>query len=406
MVKLNSDLVNLSGNYLFSEIGHRVQAYKAAHPEKRVISLGIGDVTRPLPPVVTEAMAKAAREMGEPGGFHGYGPDQGYSFLRQAIAQAHYRDRGVEVSPEEIFISDGAKTDCGAIGELFGRENRVAICNPAYSVYVDTSVMAGRAGGYDEKTGRWTDLIPLDCHAETGFLPQIPSQKADLIYLCSPCNPTGVAFDRENLAKWVDYANENGSIILFDGAYEAFITSPEVPRSIYEIPGAGTCAIELRSFSKTAGFTGVRCGYTVIPQALKRGGVSLIDLWRRRQATKSNGVSYITQRGAEAACTPLGQAQLKTNIAYYQRNATALKAGLTDLGLRAYGGVDAPYLWVETPHRTPSWDFFTRLLEGPGLVVTPGAGFGPGGEGYIRLTAFGSHEDTLEALERLKEVLS
>lgn len=406
MVSLNENLVKLPGNYLFSEIGRRVNEYQTAHPGKKLISLGIGDVTRPLPPAVTEAMAAAARELGEEASFHGYGPDQGYPFLRQAIAQAHYGDRGVEVSSEEIFVSDGAKTDCGAIVELFDRENLVAICDPAYSVYVDTNVMAGRAGAYDKKTGCWSGLLSLPCRAETGFLPQIPTRKADLIYLCSPCNPTGVAFDRETLTKWVDYANENGAIILFDGAYEAFITSPDVPRSIYEIPGARTCAIELRSFSKTAGFTGVRCSYTVIPKELERDGVSLMALWRRRQATKHNGVSYITQRGAQAACSSLGQRQLGENIAYYQRNAAMLQEGLTKLGLAAYGGVDAPYLWVETPKKVPSWDFFTLLLEQAGLVVTPGAGFGPNGEGYIRLTAFGSRENTLEALDRLKGVLS
>ncbi len=405
MVKLNSNLVKLPGNYLFSEVGHRVEKYKSAHPEKRIISLGIGDVTRPLPPSVAEAMAQAAREMGTADGFHGYSPDQGYLFLRQAITQT-YKERGVEVHPEEVFISDGAKTDCGALGELFGRENLVAICDPAYSVYIDTSVMAGRAGEYDEKKGIWSTLVYLPCRSETDFLPQIPTQKADLIYLCSPCNPTGVAFDRENLTKWVDYARKNGSIILFDGAYEAFITSPDVPHSIYEIPGARDCAIELRSFSKTAGFTGVRCGYTIIPKELKREGLSLIDLWRRRQATKSNGVSYITQRGAQAVCSQQGQEELAKNIVYYQRNADVLWDGLTTLGLKAHGGVDAPYLWVETPNKVPSWDFFTLLLEQVGLVITPGAGFGSSGEGYIRLTAFGSHENTLEALDRLKEVLS
>jgi len=405
MVKLDRGLCRLPGSYLFSEVGRRAREVQAAHPERRVISLGIGDVTRPLPPAVTQAMAQAALELGTEEGFRGYSPDGGYPFLREAISRWDYGARGIRISPQEIYISDGAKTDCGALGDLFDRENTVVVCDPSYSVYVDCSAMDGRAGEYDQKSGRWSKLVYLPCTEENGFFPALPEEPVDLIYLCSPCNPTGAALSREGLQAWVDYANAVGAVILFDSAYEAFVTTPDTPRSIYELPGARTCAIELRSFSKSAGFTGVRCGYTVIPEELKRGGAPLAALWRRRQSTKFNGVSYITQRGAEAACGPLGRAQAQENIAYYAANARLLRVGLEELGLTVYGGVDAPYLWVKTPEGVPSWEVFGRLLEEAAVVTTPGAGFGPSGEGYLRFTAFGSHEDSREALERLRRVL-
>lgn len=404
MVKLDRGIQRLPGDYLFSEVERRVKEFQMTHPDRRVISLGIGDVTLPLPPAVTEAMAGAVREMGTADGFRGYSPCQGYSFLREAISR-DYAAAGVKVVPDEIYISDGAKSDCGGLSDLFARDNVVAVCDPSYSVYVDVNAMAGRGGEYDKENGRWSGLVYLPCTPENSFSPAPPEENVDLIYLCSPCNPTGTVLDRGTLQRWVDYANRVGAIILFDGAYETFITSPDIPRSIFEIPGARTCAIELRSFSKTAGFTGVRCAYTVIPDELERGGVKVNALWRRRQSTKFNGVSYITQRGAEAACSPEGRRQAQESIAYYMENARLLRRGAEELGLTVYGGRDAPYLWVETPDGVPSWAFFTRLLEEAGLVTTPGAGFGPSGEGHIRLTAFGSREDTLEALGRLKTVI-
>ena len=405
MTRINENYLKLPGSYLFSEIARRVAAYSQAHPDKKLIKLGIGDVTRPLPPAVLEAMHRAVDEMGTAQGFHGYGPEQGYDFLRQAIADGDYRSRGVEIAPEEIFVSDGAKSDCGNIGDIFGRDNVVAVCDPVYPVYVDTNAMAGRAGDYNAASGRWSELVYMPCTAENGFSPEPPDRPVDLIYLCFPNNPTGAAATREQLQRWVDYANRTGAVILFDGAYEAFITDPAIPHSIFEIPGARTCAIEFRSFSKTAGFTGTRCAYTVIPRELERGGASLNALWLRRQCTKFNGVPYVVQRGAAAVYTEAGRVQVRETIAFYQTNARVIRDGLAGAGLTVSGGENSPYIWAKTPDGLGSWAFFDRLLQQANVVTTPGAGFGPSGEGYIRLTAFGEAEATRQAVERIKAIL-
>ena len=405
MVKINENYLKLPGSYLFSEVARRIAAYTAAHPGVTITKLSIGDVTRPLVPAVIQAMHKAVDEMGTAEGFHGYGPEQGYPFLREAIARHDYAARGMDVKPEEIFVSDGAKSDCGNIGDIFGTDNTVAVCDPVYPVYVDTNAMAGRAGDYVEELGRWNKLIYMPCMEANGFSPEPPKETADLIYLCFPNNPTGATATREQLKAWVDYANANGSIILYDSAYEAFITREDVPHSIFEIEGARTCAIEFRSFSKTAGFTGNRCAYTVVPMELERGGARLNSLWNRRQTTKFNGVPYVVQRGAEAVYTPEGRAQILENIAYYQRNAQVIREGLTAAGLACFGGVDAPYIWLKTPGGMGSWDFFDLVLDRANVATTPGAGFGPSGEGYIRLTAFGDAGDTVRAVERIREML-
>ena len=405
MVKINENYLKLPGSYLFSEVARRIAAYTAAHPGVTITKLSIGDVTRPLVPAVIQAMHKAVDEMGTAEGFHGYGPEQGYPFLREAIARHDYAARGMDVKPEEIFVSDGAKSDCGNIGDIFGTDNTVAVCDPVYPVYVDTNAMAGRAGDYVEALGRWNKLIYMPCVEANGFSPEPPKEKADLIYLCFPNNPTGATATRERLKAWVDYANANGSVILYDSAYEAFITREDVPHSIFEIEGARTCAIEFRSFSKTAGFTGNRCAYTVVPMELERGGARLNSLWNRRQTTKFNGVPYVVQRGAEAVYTPEGRAQILENIAYYQRNAQVIREGLTAAGLECFGGVDAPYIWLKTPGGMGSWDFFDLVLDRANVATTPGAGFGPSGEGYIRLTAFGDAGDTVRAVERIREML-
>ena len=405
MVQINPNFSKLPGSYLFSEIGRRVAAYSRENPDAPLIRLGIGDVTRPLVPAVTQAMARAVAEMGTSGGFHGYGPEQGYDFLRQAIAEHDYRARGVAVDPEEIFVSDGAKSDCGNIGDIFGPDNVVAVCDPVYPVYVDSNAMAGRAGDYDPATGRWSRLVYLPCVRENGFVPAIPEGRADMVYLCFPNNPTGAMATRAQLKAWVDWANANGSVILYDSAYEAFISEPDLPHSIFEIEGARTCAIEFRSFSKTAGFTGTRCAYTVVPRELEREGVSLNALWNRRQTTKFNGVPYVVQRGAQAVYTPEGQAQVRETISYYQRNARVIREGLSRAGLEVYGGVNAPYIWVKTPHDMGSWDFFDLLLRRAHVVTTPGAGFGPSGEGYIRVTAFWEAQQAVQAVERIQSVL-
>ncbi len=405
MVQINPNFSKLPGSYLFSEIGRRVAAYSRENPDAPLIRLGIGDVTRPLVPAVTQAMARAVAEMGTSGGFHGYGPEQGYDFLRQAIAEHDYRARGVAVDPEEIFVSDGAKSDCGNIGDIFGPDNVVAVCDPVYPVYVDSNAMAGRAGDYDPATGRWSRLVYLPCVRENGFVPAIPEGRADMVYLCFPNNPTGAMATRAQLKAWVDWANANGSVILYDSAYEAFISEPDLPHSIFEIEGARTCAIEFRSFSKTAGFTGTRCAYTVVPRELEREGVSLNALWNRRQTTKFNGVPYVVQRGAQAVYTPEGQAQVRETISYYQRNARVIREGLSRAGLEVYGGVNAPYIWGKTPHDMGSWDFFDLLLRRAHVVTTPGAGFGPSGEGYIRVTAFWEAQQAVQAVERIQSVL-
>ena len=405
MVKINENYLKLPGSYLFSEVARRISAYTAAHPGTSITKLSIGDVTRPLVPAVVEAMHRAVDEMGTFEGFHGYGPEQGYPFLREAIAQHDYKARGMDIKPEEIFVSDGAKSDCGNIGDIFGVDNVVAVGDPVYPVYVDTTAMAGRAGDYQEELGRWNRLIYMPCVESNGFAPEPPKEKADLIYLCFPNNPTGAVATREQLKMWVDYANANGSVILFDSAYEAFISREDIPHSIFEIEGARTCAIEFRSFSKTAGFTGNRCAYTVVPMELERGGAKLNTMWNRRQTTKFNGVPYIVQRGAAAIYTPEGRAQIRENIAYYQNNAKVIREGLTAAGLTCFGGVDAPYIWLKTPDGMGSWDFFDLVLDKANVATTPGAGFGPSGEGYIRLTAFGDAEATRKAVERIKAVM-
>ena len=405
MVKLNANYLKLPGSYLFAEVARRTAAFAAAHPEADIIKLGIGDVTLPLPAACVSALERAAAEMGDKATFMGYGPYEGYDFLREAIVANDYAPLGVKITPDELFVSDGAKSDCGNIVDLFARENRVAVCDPVYPVYVDTNAMAGRAGDYDEATGRWTNLIYMPCIAENGFIPAIPEGKADMIYLCFPNNPTGAVATRAQLQAWVDYANANGSVILFDAAYEAFITTPGIPHSIFEIPGAETCAIEFRSFSKTAGFTGTRCAYTVVPKALERGGAGLNSLWNRRQCTKFNGVPYVVQRGAEAVYSDEGRAQVRETLDYYLNNARVIREGLTAAGLTVSGGVDSPYVWARTPAGMPSWDFFDRLLRRANVVTTPGAGFGPSGEGYIRLTGFGEATATQEAVRRIKSAL-
>ena len=403
MLKINDNFLKLPGGYLFPEIGRRVRAF--TNPSRPIIKLGIGDVTRPLAPAVVEAMVKASREMGDAATFRGYCEETcgAYDFLRFAIRDS-YKANGVDIADDEIFVSDGAKSDCGNIGDIFSVDNIVAVCDPVYPVYVDTNAMAGRAGDYVD--GRWSKLIYLPCVAENGFFPALPSEGVpDIIYICSPNNPTGAAATKEQLKVWADYANEHGSVILYDSAYEAYITEPGIPHSIFEVEGAKTCAIEFRSFSKTAGFTGTRCGYTVVPKALERGGASLNAMWNRRQGTKFNGVPYIVQRAAEAVYSPEGWKQNMENIAYYQNNARVIREGLSKAGLTVYGGVNAPYIWFRTPEGTGSWEFFDRLLHEACVVTTPGAGFGPSGEGYIRLTAFGDAGATQDAVERIASIL-
>lgn len=403
-MKINENFLKIQNNYLFSDIAKKVAAYKEANPSADLIRLGIGDVTRPLPAAVTEAMKKAVEEQETVEGFRGYPPEYGYDFLRSAINRNDYAARGVSLSDDEIFVSDGAKSDCGNIGDIFSVDNLVAVCDPLYPVYVDTNVMAGRSGVL--QNGLWSNFHYMPCTAENGFLPQIPDKKVDIIYLCFPNNPTGMSITKEELAKWVAYANANDSLILYDAAYEAYITSEDVPHSIFEIEGAKSCAIEFKSFSKTAGFTGARCAYTVVPHELKRGGVELNALWGRRQATKFNGVSYITQRGAEAVYSEQGKQQVRANIAYYQNNAKVIADGLRKAGFTVYGGVDSPYIWLRTPDDLTSWEFFDLLLHKVQVVGTPGSGFGPSGEGYFRLTSFGDSEKTREAVARIVSVFS
>lgn len=404
MASINENYTNLPGNYLFAEIARRVRAYQRLHPKEELIHLGIGDVTQPLCPAVIAAMHQAVDEMGHQETFRGYGPEQGYAFLRTAILTHDFLPRGVALSIDEIFVSDGAKSDCGNIGDIFSRDNVVAVCDPVYPVYVDANAMAGRAGTYLRDSARWSGIYYMPATAENGFAPELPHIPVDLIYLCSPNNPTGAALNRAQLQAWVDYANEAQAVILFDAAYEAFITQEDIPHSIYEIPGAKTCAVEFRSFSKTAGFTGNRCAYTVVPMELIRQGHSLNALWSRRQATKFNGVSYVVQRGAEAVYSSQGRQQVRESISLYQENARVLRDGLSDAGLTVYGGINAPYLWFRAP--TDSWQFFDHLLHQAGVVTTPGAGFGPSGEGYIRVTAFGGAEDTKAAVDRIGALLN
>ncbi len=404
-MRINEYFLQLPGSYLFAEIDRRVKAYSMECPDRELIRLGIGDVTLPLVPAVIEAMHIAVDEMGRRETFQGYPPYRGYDFLLQAILEHDYRSRGVELSVEELFVSDGAKSDCSGIGDILGKDNLVAVCDPVYPVYVDANAIDGRLGNYNKQGERWESLVYMPCTAENGFSPSIPDRKVDMIYLCFPNNPTGAAATRQQLQAWVDYANANDSLILFDSAYEAFITEPDIPHSIFEIPGARTCAIEFRSFSKTAGFTGTRCAYTVIPKELQREGVSLNELWYRRQSTKFNGVSYVVQRGAAATYTPEGRRQVMEHISYYLGNAKTIREGLSAAGLTVYGGVNAPYVWVRTPEGTGSWDFFDRLLREANVVTTPCAGFGASGEGYIRLTGFGGAEATRQAVARIRSIL-
>lgn len=402
MYKINDNYQKLPGNYLFSTIGKKVGAYSAAHPEKKIIRLGIGDVTLPLAPAIIEALQAAVDEMGKAETFRGYAPDLGYDFLREAIAENDYRARGCDIGADEIFVSDGAKCDSGNIQEIFSLDNRIAVCDPVYPVYVDSNVMAGRAGEYDSAREVWSNVIYMPCTADNDFVPALPEEAPDLIYLCFPNNPTGAAVNRSRLQEWVDYALKVGAVILYDAAYEAYITEEDVPHSIYECQGAKGCAIELRSFSKNAGFTGLRLGFTVIPKELECGGVSLHSMWARRHGTKYNGAPYIVQRAGEAVYSEAGKAQLKEQIAYYQKNASYILGGLKDAGYTVSGGVNSPYVWLKVPAGMTSWEFFDCLLEKVNVVGTPGSGFGPSGEGYFRLTAFGSYENTVEAVDRIK----
>ncbi|MBR4360693.1 MAG: LL-diaminopimelate aminotransferase [Clostridia bacterium] len=402
-MKINACLASLPAGYLFAEIAKRVKEYAAENPNADLLRLGIGDVTRPLVPAVVEAMKQAAVEMGTPSGFRGYGPDFGYRWLIDAIIDGDYRTRGVEIGPDEVFISDGAKSDVGNLQELFGPDAAIAVTDPVYPVYVDSNAMAGRLGEY--VNGRWTRLTYLPCNAENGFVPPLPDKPVDVIYLCYPNNPTGTVLTRDQLKVFVDWALDNDALIVYDAAYKAFISDGDIPRSIYEIPGAKKCAMECCSFSKTAGFTGTRCAYTVVPKELVFGGVSLNRVWGRRQATKFNGVSYVTQRAAVAVYTPEGQKQTMENIAYYQENARVIREGLAAAGIRVFGGVHAPYIWMKTPADMKSWDFFDLLLKKAHVVGTPGEGFGPSGEGYFRLTAFNTLENTREAVDRILRIL-
>ena len=405
MFKINDNYLKLPGSYLFSEIAARVAKYQEEHPDKEIIRLGIGDVTQPLAPAIISALHSAVDEMGHAETFHGYAPDLGYAFLREKISKYDYKDRGCEIAPDEIFISDGAKSDSGNIQEIFSLDSKIAVCDPVYPVYVDTNVMAGRTGVYSPERENFDGVIYMPCTEANGFVPDLPSEVPDLIYLCFPNNPTGGAATKEQLQRWVDYANKNGAVIIYDAAYEAYISEEDIPHSIYECEGARTCAIELRSFSKNAGFTGVRLGFTVVPKDIKdKDGVSLHSLWARRHGTKFNGAPYIVQRAGEAVYSEAGRAELREQVGYYMRNANVISDSLKSLGYQVSGGVNAPYIWLKTPGRMTSWKFFDRLLEKANVVGTPGCGFGPCGEGYFRLTAFGTYENTLEAMERIAKI--
>ena len=404
MYKVNENYLKIQGNYLFSTIAKKVSEFSEKNPDKEVIRLGIGDVTQPLAPVLVKAMQDAVSEMASAETFHGYAPDLGYEFLRDVIAKEDYQARGCQISADEIFVSDGAKCDCGNIQEIFSTDNKIAVCDPVYPVYVDTNVMAGRTGKYDMTTQGYEGVIYMPCMADNDFVPEFPKETPDIIYLCYPNNPTGAVITKEQLQEWVDYAQKVGAVILYDAAYEAYIADENIPHSIYECEGAKSCAIEFHSFSKNAGFTGVRLGYTVVPKELKSGGVSLHDLWARRHGTKYNGAPYIVQKAGAAVYTPEGKAQIQKQIAYYMENAGMILEGLKQAGYQVYGGVNAPYIWLKTPGRMTSWEFFDNLLEKANVVGTPGSGFGPHGEGYFRLTAFGTHENTKKALERITKM--
>ncbi len=404
MFKINENYLKLPGSYLFSTIGKKVREFTEANPDKKIIRLGIGDVTLPLAPVVVKALHGAVDEMGVKETFKGYAPDLGYEFLRQTIADNDYKARGADIAIDEIFISDGAKSDSGNIQEIFAINNKIAVCDPVYPVYIDSNAMAGRTGDYIPAEERWSDVIYMPCTKETNFAPELPKETPDIIYLCYPNNPTGSTITKEELQKWVDYANKAGAVIIYDAAYEAYISEENVPHTIYECEGAKTCAIEIRSFSKNAGFTGTRLGFTVVPKELKCGEVSLNSLWARRHGTKFNGAPYITQVAGAAIYSTEGKKQIKEQIAYYMKNAQIIREGLKAAGYSISGGVNAPYIWMETPKGMSSWDFFDYLLTKANVVGTPGSGFGPSGEGYFRLTAFGTYENTLEAMERIKKL--
>ena len=404
MFKLNDNYLKLPGSYLFSTVGKKVKAYSEAHPDKKIIRLGIGDVTQPLAPAIIKALHGAVDEMADAKTFRGYAPDLGYEFLRNAIAENDYKSRGCDIAADEIFVSDGAKSDSANIQEILSLDNRIAVCDPVYPVYVDSNVMAGRTGTYDAAAQTWSDVIYMPCNAENNFVPELPKETPDVIYLCYPNNPTGTTLTKAQLQVWVDYANKVGALIIYDAAYEAYISENDVPHTIYECEGARNCAIELRSFSKNAGFTGVRLGFTLIPKDIKCGDVMLHSLWARRHGTKYNGAPYIVQRAGEAVYSAEGKAELKEQVAYYMKNAKTIKEGLAAAGYTVFGGVNAPYIWLKTPDNMSSWDFFDYLLENVNIVGTPGSGFGPSGEGYFRLTAFGSYENTAEALERIKNM--
>lgn len=406
MALVNEHFLKLPNNYLFADVAKKVNVFKVSHPTTKVISLGIGDVTQPLCPAVIKAMHKAVDEMGTADGFKGYGPEQGYAFLRKAIVKNDFLPRGIHFDTSEIFINDGAKSDTGNIQELVRWDNSIGVTDPIYPVYIDSNVMIGRAG--EMKDGRWSNVIYMPCTAENNFIPQIPDRRVDIIYLCYPNNPTGTVISKEELRKWVNYALKNDTLIFYDAAYEAYIQDPDIPHSIYEIKGAKKVAIEFHSYSKTAGFTGIRCGYTVVPKevtasTLNGERISLNELWNRRQCTKFNGTSYISQRAAEAIYTPEGKGQVKETISYYMENARTMRETLDSLGLETFGGENAPYIWLKVLDKEDSWRFFDRMLYNAHIVCTPGVGFGPSGEGYVRFTAFGNHEDCAEAMERLKK---
>lgn len=405
MFKANENYLKLPGSYLFSTVGRKQREYSAAHPDKKVIRLSIGDVTQPLAPAIIERLHKAVDEMAVAETFKGYAPDLGYEFLRNTIAKNDYADRGVDISADEIFVSDGAKSDSANIQEIFTADSKIAVCDPVYPVYVDSNVMAGRTGTYDKNTELWSDVIYMPCLADNNFAPELPKETPDIIYLCFPNNPTGATIKKDQLQEWVDYANKVGAVIIYDAAYEAYISEEDVPHTIYECEGAKTCAIELKSFSKNAGFTGTRLGYAVVPKDLKDAdGVSMHSLWARRHGTKFNGAPYIVQAAGDAVYSDEGKAQTKAQIAYYMNNAKVISQGLKDAGYTVSGGVNAPYIWLKTPNNKSSWDFFDYLLENANVVGTPGSGFGPSGEGYFRLTAFGTYENTVEAIERIKNM--
>ncbi|MCR5543157.1 MAG: LL-diaminopimelate aminotransferase [Eubacterium sp.] len=405
MFKVNEDYLKLPGSYLFSNIAKKVNAFQEQNPDKKIIRLGIGDVTQPLCPAVIEALHKAVDEMANAETFMGYAPDLGYSFLRDTIVNKVYKSLGATVFADEVFVSDGAKSDSGNIQEIFSKDVKIAVCDPVYPVYVDTNVMAGRTGTYDPNTELWSNVIYMPCTADNGYAPELPKEVPDVIYLCFPNNPTGATITKAQLQEWVDYANKNGSVIIYDAAYEAYISEPDVPHSIYECEGARSCAIEIRSFSKNAGFTGTRLGYTIIPKDIKDAdGNTLNALWARRHGTKFNGAPYIIQRAGEAVFSDEGQKQTNEQIAYYMNNAKYILEGLKAAGYTVSGGVNAPYIWLKTPDNMTSWEFFDYLLNEANVVGTPGSGFGPSGEGHFRLTAFGSYENTVEAIDRIKKL--